>query len=128
MMGDKFKLSVHWVIKFLTIDRIRAGELGVDESKIPVDTDEIEKKAQAHVEAVEESETCKQYRREIIRKLSPAVYLSWFTKVDLIEESRDLIIRAANKFVRNYIKANFWDKIGEFGKSRVCAKESSFPV
>ena len=117
MMGEKFKLSIQWVIKFLTIDRIRAGELGVDESKIPVDTDEIEKKAQAHVEAVDESETCKQYRREIILRLSPAVYLSWFTKVDLIEESKDLIIRAANEFVRDYIKANFWDKIVEFGKS-----------
>ena len=122
MMGEKFKLSIQWVIKFLTIDRIRAGELGVDESKIPVDTDEIEKKAQAHVEAVDESETCKQYRREIILRLSPAVYLSWFTKVDLIEESKDLIIRAANEFVRDYIKANFLDKIGEFGKSRVSSE------
>lgn len=122
MMGEKFKLSIQWVIKFLTIDRIRAGELGVDESKIPVDTDEIEKKAQAHVEAVDESETCKQYRREIIRKLSPAVYLSWFTKVDLVEEAKQVVIRTANKFVRNYIKANFLDKIGEFGKSRVSSE------
>lgn len=122
MMGEKFKLSVHWVIKFLTIDRIRAGELGVDESKIPVDTDEIEKKAQAHIEAVDESEVCKQYRREIIRRLSPAVYLSWFTKVDLIEESTKLTIKAANEFVRDYIKANFLDKIGEFGKSRVSSE------
>ena len=122
MMGEKFKLSIQWVIKFLTIDRIRAGELGVDESKIPVDTDEIEKKAQAHVEAVDESETCKQYRREIIRKLSPAVYLSWFTKVDLIEESTKLTIKAANDFTRDYIKANFLDKIGKLGKSRVSSE------
>lgn len=113
MMGEKFKLSIQWVIKFLTIDRIRAGELGVDESKIPVDTDEIEKKAQAHVEAVDESETCKQYRREIIRKLSPAVYLSWFTKVDLIEESTKLTIKAANDFTRDYIKANFLEKLSK---------------
>ncbi|MCR4623987.1 MAG: hypothetical protein K5780_05070 [Alphaproteobacteria bacterium] len=107
LMGEKFKLSVHWVIKFLTIDRIRAGELGVDESKIPVDISEIEQKAQAHAEAVEESENCKQFRREIIRKLSPAVYLSWFTKVDLIEEAKQVIIRTANKFVRDYIEVNF---------------------
>ena len=120
LMGEKFKLSVMWVIKFLTIDRIRAGELGVDESKIPVDTDEIEKKAQAHVEAVNESETCKQYRREIIRRLSPAVYLSWFTKVDLIEESKKLIIRAANDFVRDYIKANFLEKLTR--ESQVCCE------
>lgn len=122
LMGEKFKLSVMWVIKFLTIDRIRAGELGVDESKIQIDQSEIEQKAQQHVEAVDESETCKQYRREIIRRLSPAVYLSWFTKVDLIEESKDLVIRAANDFVRDYIKANFLDQIGEFGKSRVSSE------
>ena len=111
MMGDKFKLSVMWVIKFLTIDRIRAGELGVDERKIKIDQSEIEQKAIAHASSVEESETCKQFRHEIIKKLSPAVYLSWFTKVDLIEESKKLIIRAANDFVRDYIKANFIEKI-----------------
>lgn len=122
LMGEKFKLSVHWVIKFLTIDRIRAGELGVDESKIPVDTSEIEKKAIAHADSVDESETCKQFRHEIIKKLSPAVYLSWFTKVDLIEESKKLMIRAVNDFVRDYIKANFLDEIGEFGKSRVSSE------
>ena len=122
LMGEKFKLSVMWVIKFLTIDRIRAGELGVDESKIQIDQSEIEQKAITHANSVDESETCKQYRREIIRRLSPAVYLSWFTKVDLIEESKNLVIKAANDFVRDYIKANFLEKIGEFGKSRVCSE------
>jgi len=122
LMGEKFKLSVQWVIKFLTIDRIRAGELGVDESKIQIDPSEIERKAIAHADSVEESETCKQFRHEIIKKLSPAVYLSWFTKVDLIEESKKLIIRAANDFVRDYIKANFLEKICKFEKSRVCSE------
>ena len=120
MMSEKFKLSVWWIIKFATIDRIRAGELGVDESKIPADASEIEQKALAHAEAVEESAACRQYRREIIRKFSPAVYLSWFTKVDLMEEAKQVVIRAANKFVRDYIDANFLDKFEEFGKSRVC--------
>ena len=81
---------------------------------------EIEQKALAHAEAVEESAACRQYRREIIRKFSPAVYLSWFTKVDLMEEAKQVVIRAANKFVRDYIDANFLDKFEEFGKSRVC--------
>ena len=118
LMGEKFKLSVMWVIKFLTIDRIRAGELGVDESKIEIDSSEIEQKAITHADSVNESEICKQYRREIIRRLSPAVYLSWFTKVDLIEESKKLIIRAANDFVRDYIKANFLEKLTK--ESQVC--------
>ena len=118
LMGEKFKLSVMWVIKFLTIDRIRAGELGVDESKIEIDSSEIEQKAITHADSVNESEICKQYRREIIRRLSPAVYLSWFTKVDLIEESKKLIIRSANDFVRDYIKANFLEKLTK--ESQVC--------
>ena len=120
LMGEKFKLSVMWVIKFLTIDRIRAGELGVDESKIPVDALEIESKAQQHADSVNESGTCKQFRHEIIKKLSPAVYLSWFTKVDLIEESTKLIIRAANDFVRDYIKAYFLEKLAK--ESQVCCE------
>jgi len=120
LMGEKFKLSVQWVIKFLTIDRIRAGELGVDESKIPVDALEIELKAQQHADSVEESDICKKFRHQIIKKLSPAVYLSWFTKVDLIEESKKLIIRAANDFVRDYIKANFLEKLTK--ESQVCCE------
>jgi len=111
LMGEKFKLSLQWVIKFLTIDRIRAGELGVDENKIQIDQSEIEQKAIAHADSVEESEICKQFRHEIIKKFSPAVYISWFTKVDLIEESKKLIIRAANEFVGDYIKANFLEKL-----------------
>jgi len=111
LMGEKFKLSVHWVIKFLTIDRIRAGELGVDESKIQMDQSEIEQKAITHANSVDESESCKQFRRKIIQELSPAVYISWFTKVDLIEESKKLIIRAANDLVRDYIKAKFLEKL-----------------
>ncbi len=120
LMGEKFKLSVQWVIKFLTIDRIRAGELGVDESKIRIDQSEIEQKAIAHANSIEESKICKQFRHEIIKKLSPAVYLSWFTKVDLIEESKKLIIRAANDFVRDYIKANFLEKLSK--ESQVCCE------
>ena len=122
LMGEKFKLSLQWVIKFLTIDRIRAGELGVDERKIPVDISEIELKAQQHANSVNETDTCKQFRHQIIKILSPAVYLSWFTKVDLIEGSTKLTIKAANEFVRDYIKANFLEKISEFGKSRVCSE------
>ncbi len=118
LMGEKFKLSVMWVIKFLTIDRIRAGELGVDESKIQIDPSEIEQKAIAHADSVEECETCKLFRHEIIKKLSPAVYLSWFTKVDLIDESKKMTIKAANDFVRDYIKANFLEKLTK--ESQVC--------
>ncbi len=113
LMGEKFKLSVQWAIKFLTIDRIRAGELGVDESKISVDASEIESKAQQHADSVDESETCKLFRHEIIKKLSPAVYLSWFTKVDLIDESKKMTIKATNDFVRDYIKANFLEKLSK---------------
>ena len=111
LMGEKFKLSVWWIIKFATIDRIRAGELGVDESKIPVNVSEIEQKAQQHADSVNESKICKQFRHEIIRKLSPAVYLSWFTKVDLAEGEKQMVIKTANKFVRDYINANFLEKI-----------------
>lgn len=118
LMGEKFKLSIQWVIKFLTIDRIRAGELGVDKSKIPVDALEIDSKAQQHADSVNESETCKLFRHEIIKKLSPAVYLSWFTKVDLIDESKEMTIKAANDFVRDYIKANFLEKLTK--ESQVC--------
>ena len=116
LMNEKFKLSLWWVIKFSTVDRIRAGELGVDEQKISTDESEIFEKAVSHIRSVNESAKCKKIREKIMQALSPAIYLSWFTKIKLTERDGDKIFSETdNCFVRNYIETNFSDRIKQFG-------------
>ena len=107
LMSEKFKLSIRWVIKFLTIDRIRAGELGVDSSKIPVDTAQAEREAVKHINEVQESEKCKALRHRIVRVLSPEIYLSWFTRVKLQELQNSIVMETSNDFISDYISTHF---------------------
>jgi hypothetical protein len=128
LMGENFKLFVDWAIKFTNIDKLKSGWLGTKEAEIPVDESEVAESAEQRVESVEETEKCKATRRTIIKKLSPAVYNSWFVKVDLTEEEGRVFLKEPeNRFLRDYIALNFLDKIGlEFSKSREREEPAEF--
>ncbi|MDR3031388.1 MAG: hypothetical protein LBU35_03325 [Holosporales bacterium] len=119
LMGEKFKLFLDWAINFTNVDKLKSGWLGTKEAEVSVDESEIAESAEQHVESVEETEKCKETRRKIIKKLSPAIYNSWFGKVDLTEEEGRVFLKEPeNRFLRDYIALNFLDKIGlEFLKS-----------
>lgn len=112
LMSDKFKLSIWWVIKFITIDRIRAGELGVNAEKITLDNEELTERLNQHVERLEETDSCKKLRYEIIEKLSLPTYLSWFTHVSFIENEGRVTLQAESEFVRDWIRNNFAEQCG----------------
>lgn len=107
LMSEKFKLSIRWVIKFLTIDRIRAGELGVDSSKIPVDRSKIYEKTVEHVENVQESQRCKSFRKKIAKMLSPEIYMAWFTKVRIYDNTKEMVVETPNDFMTDFISTHF---------------------
>jgi hypothetical protein len=119
LMGEKFKLFLDWAINFTNVDKLKSGWLGTKEAEIPVDESEVAESAEQHVESVEETKKCKETRRTIVKKLSPAVYNSWFRKIDLTEEKGRVFLKEPeNRFLRDYIALNFLDKIGlEFLKS-----------
>lgn len=110
--NGKLGLSLFWIIKFITIDRIRNGELGVDYGKLPVDYDEIEGKAWNHIDSVGESKECKLFRRKIIEMISPVVYAEWFTKTILTFKENRFYLKTENSFMRDYIATNFARKLG----------------
>lgn len=125
LMGEKFKLSVQWAIKFLTIDRIRAGELGVDEKKILdalaqipekkgemeiTETTELKQAAYNHINTLKESERCKEIRRKIVERRGANVYFSWFTKVKLEEVNGEIKLYSDNAFAKDWINTQYgWE-------------------
>lgn len=107
LMGDKFILSLMWALKFSTIDRLLKGELGVKDVEFIPSTESLLKKAHEHIEGVGEGDRCKADRHLILNALGAATYVSWFTKVDFVEEEGCVQMKANNKFVEDYIVQKF---------------------
>jgi DNA-binding Lrp family transcriptional regulator len=110
--GDKFKLSIWWVIKFVTIDRVRNGELGVNFDRVTPTEEELTEKLNIHISSLNETEPCKKLRYKIIEKLTLPTYLSWFTSVSFVEDNEKIIMKANNQFVEDWIVRNFADRCG----------------
>jgi len=83
--GEKFKLSIYWILKFLTIDRILNGEFGVNPDKITYTEKEQEKmeekrkqQIQQKIADINETEICKQARIKVLDILGTDDYHKYF--------------------------------------------------
>jgi ribosomal protein L29 len=106
IMSGKFKVTLLWAIRFSVMDRLKAGELGVDADKIPVDQSE---KAQKHIESLNETEKCKEIRREIVKRYGSEVYNSQFTEILLAEIKGKTVIKYPDNFTKYQIRNRFPD-------------------
>lgn len=99
----KFGKSIFEYIKFHLIDEF------LKESNIQTNHEQNYKDAINHIENLNESKSCKDFRLKVMNKLSPEKYNSWFTKVDLFEEAGKIKMKVKNgsAFVRDYILTHF---------------------
>lgn len=126
LMSEKFRLTIHWLLKFSTIDRLFQGDLGVKLKEISFTktTDEIveiEEKEQAktselinEIDNLEETKNCKEARKKLLKKLGNIKYETWFKRVFLTEEDGRVIINISSRtstFVYEYISWNFMQEI-----------------
>lgn len=121
VMGEKFRLNIWWVIKFFTIDRINAGELGVDSSKIRADSSEIEERLEKHLREMTSIETpeCLSFRQKLVKILSPSFYLCWLANTSIREQKDYFVIQASNTFMRDYIIQNVLRRIDSSTSSKM---------
>ena len=121
--GEKFNLSVYWILKFLTIDRILNGEFGVNPDKITYTGKEQEKmeekckqQIQQKIDEINEPETCKQVRVKILEILGNDDYQQYFdnsNKCKFIEKNNEIIIELLGSEPWDFIyKAQKLEKIG----------------
>lgn len=102
LMGGKFKLSIHWILKFITIDRILNGEFGVNPDKITYTEKEKEKMAenkkqqiQHKIAEINEPEICKQTRIKLLDILGVDDYQQYFenpNKCRFIERNDEITV------------------------------------
>lgn len=123
IMSEKFKLTITWVLKFCTIDRIRAGELGVHPGEVPADREKLVEKFEEHIQKLDETDRCKQIRMKIKERLSLSTYLTWFTHVNFSNSSSDpskIIMKADSTFITDWIMNNFASPCGFDNENIVC--------
>ena len=111
--GEKFKLSIYWILKFLTIDRILNGEFGVNPDKITYTEKEQEKmeekrkqKIQQKIADINETETCKQARVKVLDILGIGDYQQYFgnpNKCRFTERNGEILIEILGSEPWNFI-------------------------
>lgn len=113
LTGEKFKLSLYWVLKFSTIDRIKNGEFGVKSGKIITSSHipHVDKQAQAeaHIQSVQEDDFCKTLRKQFLIKHGVDSYLSWMTKVSFVHDVDKTCVKiiSSSAFVSVEIERRF---------------------
>lgn len=113
LMGESFKLTINWALKFTTIERIRAGELGVkshsrigEESTILGQTHR-EQQIEHMIESLGEPQSAKALRYKIIKAIGHNAYYSWFHLAKFYEGEEGIQLVAPNPFVAQYWETHF---------------------
>jgi len=103
LMKEGFDLSIFWALKFSTIDRLRAGGLGVKPASLSTTSELIadESKINEKISVLGESEKTKALRRVIAQAVGSANYLSWFHHASFIEQNGKILLVAPNAFVES---------------------------
>ncbi len=108
LMKKEFKFSIFWALKFSTIDRLGAGELGVKLEK-PQEESTIITEAQVEekISNLEDSEFVKTLRRKIAEKIGILEYISWFHHAEFLEKDGTIQLIAPNSFVEKTWETRF---------------------
>lgn len=101
LMKEGFDLSILWALKFSTIDRLRAGGLGVKPASLNLTSQVIinEHQTDEMINNLSESEKIKMLRRTIAQAVGFANYHSWFHQASFVEQDEKILLVAPNAFV-----------------------------
>jgi hypothetical protein len=113
LMGEHFQLSIFWGLKFSTIDRIRAGELGAKPNAINdgkgqgEESSVTEEQVEQMIEVLLESTEAKTTRLHIARAIGAAAYHSWFHQATFVPTDEGIQLVAPNAFVEQYWETHY---------------------
>jgi hypothetical protein len=113
LMGECFQLSIFWGLKFSTIDRLRAGELGVKPAMTNYSVGQggtftvTENQVEQMIEGLQESTEARSIRVQIARAIGAAAYHSWFHQATFVKRGDQLQMVAPNAFVESYWETHY---------------------
>lgn len=102
LTSEKFKLTLFWILKFATIDRIRQGDLGVKPEQIPLTTQEKLEREETtklrviqNINQLKECKKCKTARQNIVNIVGIKEYEKYFGNINkcrFVEKDDDIEI------------------------------------
>jgi len=103
LMKEGFDLSIFWALKFSTIDRLRAGGLGVKPASLTLASEIVinDYRTNKMIGNLNESDQIKALRRAIVQAVGSANYHSWFHQASFIEQEEKILLVAPNAFVES---------------------------
>lgn len=119
LMGEKFILTIQWLLRFKTIKNILSGAYGGFREKEEQETMEwsnfTEKLAKenesreiqeliAEIEQKESNDTVKNARKRLLREAGIAKYKAWLRGIKMEEEYGKIVMEAKDPFRFDYIK------------------------
>jgi hypothetical protein len=107
LTSKDFKLTLSWALKFKTIDRIKAGELGVKMLAIPGESQRLEAEIEQEISCLNESETCKRMRLKLLKLYGVHAYNAWIRKARLFEEGKRVCYLAESEYGQSFIENYF---------------------
>lgn len=107
LKSSSFNLSIYWAVKFLTIDRIKNGDFGVQRVEKNPPEEDLTDKVLTHIETVNEHQICKTVRSKIVRVIGNKAYLSWFTQLKMDYSDHRFRIYAESPFIRDYVLTHY---------------------
>ena len=126
LMSEKFHLTLQWLLKFSTIDRLFQGDLGVKLKEIlfsKTEEEELETKQNQQkeqeklleqIETCNETQKCKNIRLKLFEKLDVLTYQSYFREAIFKElEEGKVIIEVQNNFKRDRIVVKFLEILAD---------------
>ena len=105
LMNKKFKLTLHWILKFATIDRLKRGELGVKSEKVSSIITDEEKIARENavvenIMQLNEDDVCKRKRLDVLQKVGVDKYLKYLSnwkKCRFVFEKGEIFVELLGK-------------------------------
>ena len=126
LMSEKFHLTIQWLLKFSTIDRLFEGDLGVklkeiffskteeEEREIQQNQQKEQEKVLEQIETCNETQKCKNIRLKLFEKLDVLTYQSYFKEAIFKElEDGKVIIEVQNNFKRDRIVVKFLEILAD---------------
>ncbi len=126
LMSEKFHLTLQWLLKFSTIDRLFQGDLGVklkeilfskteeEEREIQQNQQKEQEKVLEQIETCNETQKCKNIRLKLFEKLDVLTYQSYFKEAIFKElEDGKVIIEVQNNFKRDRIVVKFLEILAD---------------
>lgn len=109
LTSNGFNLSIYWALKYVTIDRVKAGEFGVKLIPIPGEKESLENSLIKEIQQLSEPDKCKEIRMKLLKVYGVHAYKNWFRALNFFIDGETVKYTAPNLFHKDFVVREYGD-------------------